>query len=68
MKRNLTTTLAAATDEVSAAEKGLASALRQIRVKPRAEKTAISEALEDALARLKVARKTLLELQRRGIE
>jgi hypothetical protein len=55
--------LAAAIDEVSAAEKDLTALLPQIRVAPRAEKTTISKAVEQALSRLRAARTDLLDLQ-----
>jgi hypothetical protein len=55
--------LAKALGEVSAAEDGLAELLREIRVAPRAEKTTISKKVEDALARLRLARRDLIDLQ-----
>jgi hypothetical protein len=59
----ITKRLAAAIDEVSAAEKDLTALLPQIRVAPRAEKTTISKAVEQALSRLRAARTDLLDLQ-----
>jgi hypothetical protein len=59
--------LAVAIEEVTGAEKGLASVLRKLRAAPRAEKTTISAALEEAFARLKVARKNLVELQKLSV-
>ena len=59
--------LAVAIEEVTGAERGLASVLRKLRAAPRAEKTTISAALEEAFSRLKVARKNLVELQRLSV-
>ena len=56
--------LAAAIDEVGAAEGNLAELLAQIRVAPRAEKTSISRAVEEALARLRLGRANLIDLQK----
>jgi hypothetical protein len=64
MKSVFAEKLAAAIEEVTAAEKALGSVLRQIRVVPRAEKTTISEAVELAFMRLKSARRELIELQK----
>ena len=56
--------LAAAIEEVAAAEHALAVLLRQIRVAPRAEKTTISSTVEEALSRLNLARRDLVDLQK----
>lgn len=61
--QKLATKLAVALEEVGAADKALTDLLAQIRVAPRAEKTAVSDAVADALAKLQVATTNLLELQ-----
>jgi hypothetical protein len=63
MKDNLRVGLADAIVEVGAAENDLADLLRKLSVAPRAEKTTISAAVQDALARLTHARKSLIALQ-----
>lgn len=64
MNTVFTEKLAAAIDEVMAAEKALASLLHQIEVVPRAEKTTISEGVRTAFTRLKSARRELIELRK----
>jgi hypothetical protein len=66
MKNVLAERIATAIDEVTSAEKGLADVLRQIRSEqPRAEKTwTISKAVEEAFARLKVAKANLIDLEK----
>jgi hypothetical protein len=64
VKKKFGKKLEAAIEEVTAAEKELTKLLPQIRVAPRAEKTTISKAVEDALSRLRLARTDLLELQK----
>jgi hypothetical protein len=56
--------LATAIEEVTAAENALGSILRKIRTEPRAHKTTISLAVEDAFLRLRTARKNLVDLQK----
>jgi hypothetical protein len=68
MKKQFTKKLAAATDEVSAAEKTLAGAIRLIGITRRAEKETISRAVEEALTQLKAARKNLLDLQKLALK
>jgi hypothetical protein len=67
VKKELAKRISSALEEVSAADKDLSELLRRIRVAPRAEKTTISNALEQALARLRVAQADLLALQRAGL-
>jgi hypothetical protein len=55
--------LDAAKNELSLAEGDLGRAIREIRVAPRAEKTAISDVLEHAFARLSAARAALVDLE-----
>ncbi len=64
MTESLADKVATAIAEMSAAEQALAEALREIRAEPRAEKTTISKVLEDAFARLKIAKANLLEMER----
>jgi hypothetical protein len=55
--------LAAAKSELALAEDDLEKAIREIRVAPRAEKTAIGGVLEDAFARLRAARAALVDIE-----
>jgi hypothetical protein len=55
--------LATAIADVSAAEGDLAKLLRAMAAAPRAQKKIISMTVEDALARLNLARDALLELK-----
>jgi hypothetical protein len=65
MKEQLADKIATAIAEMTSAEKALAEVLREIRAEPRAAKTwTISKAVEDAFARLKVAKENLLDLER----
>lgn len=64
MKKKFGKKLAAAIEEVTAAEKDLSALLPQIRVAPRAEKTTASKRVEEALSRLRAARTDLLDLQK----
>ena len=65
MKELLTEKISTALAEVTSAEKALAEVLREIRAGARAEKTwTISKAVEDAFARLKVAKANLVDLER----
>jgi hypothetical protein len=64
VKTGFAESIAAALQEVAAADREIARLLRGIRVAPRASKTTISEALQDALARLRRARESLLDLQK----
>lgn len=64
MNPELEAKLAIALEEVGAADKALTDLLGQIQVTLRAEKTAVSDAVADALAKLQVATTNLLELQR----
>lgn len=64
MKKVFAEKVAAAIDEVMAAENALASLLRPIRVSARAEKMTISDAVQLAFARLKSARRELVELRK----
>ena len=64
MKKEFVKRVASALDEVSAADKDLTELLRRIQVAPRAEKTTISNAVEQALARLRVAQAELLALRK----
>lgn len=64
VSQELASKLAAALEEVGAADKALTDLLGQIRVTPRAEKRAVSDAVVDALAKLQVATTNLVELQR----
>jgi len=50
--------------DISAAEKELEQVLRDMQVMPRAEKTTISKALEDAFTKLKAARSDLSDLEK----
>lgn len=63
MKEEFAKRLAAAINEVGAAEHDLAELLPRIRMAPRAEKTTITKAVETALTRLRLARADLLDLQ-----
>ncbi len=63
MKKEFAKRVASAHDEVSAADKDLTEILRRIRVAPRADKTTISNAVEQALSRLRVAQAELLKLR-----
>jgi hypothetical protein len=63
VKKELSSKLAAAIEEVTAAEAHLTTLFREIRMAPRAEKTTVSKSVEEALARLSVARTSLLDLQ-----
>ena len=63
MQNDLRAGLAEAIVEVGAAESDLAELLRTMNSAPRAEKTTISAAVQDALARLTHARKSLIALQ-----
>jgi hypothetical protein len=58
----LQTKIAAANEEIAAAEKELDTALRELRVLSQGEKTQITRVVEDAFSRLHVARKALGEL------
>jgi hypothetical protein len=49
--------------DIEAAETDLESALRDMRVMPRAEKTTISKVLEDAFAKVKATRTLLTDLE-----
>jgi hypothetical protein len=53
----------AAQNEIILAEEDLETALSQIRVARRAEKTNVSDAVERALQRLRSARRTLADLE-----
>jgi hypothetical protein len=65
MKESLENKIATALAEVTSAQSALAEVLREIRGERRAEKTwTISKAVEDAFARLKVAKTHLLDLER----
>jgi hypothetical protein len=64
VKKEFARRIASALDEVSAADRDLTEILRRIRVAPRAEKTTISNAVELALSRLRVAQVELLELRK----
>jgi phage-related tail protein len=50
--------------EMTEAENELGRVLRELRGGPRAEKTAVSAVVEAALAKLKVARATVADLQK----
>jgi hypothetical protein len=63
VKKEFASRLAAAIEEVTAAEAHLTTLFREIRLAPRAEKTTVSKAVEEALARLSAARTSLLDLQ-----
>ncbi|HZU81657.1 MAG TPA: hypothetical protein VE987_02015 [Polyangiaceae bacterium] len=64
MNNELATRLAAAVEEVGVADQSLAQLLRELTVAPRAEKTAISDTVRDALARLKLATSNLIAVQK----
>jgi hypothetical protein len=49
--------------DIEAAETDLEKALRDMQVMPRAEKTTISKALEDAFAKVRATRALLTDLQ-----
>jgi hypothetical protein len=63
MTNNLLVRLRAAKGEISDAETELGTALREIRIAPRAEKTAITAVIEDALKKVRSARATVAELE-----
>jgi hypothetical protein len=63
VKKEFGSKLTAAIEEVTAAEAHLTTLFREIRLAPRAEKTTVSKAVEDALARLSAARASLIDLQ-----
>ncbi len=48
---------------IKAAEEELDTALRSVEVRPRAEKTTISEVVEEALGRLRLAKGSLMTLE-----
>jgi hypothetical protein len=50
--------------EMGEAETDLEKVLRELRTAPRAEKTTISKVVEDAFAKLRAARKNLIDLER----
>ncbi len=64
VNNELATRLAAAVEEVGVADQSLAQLLRELTVAPRAEKTAISDTVRDALARLKLATSNLIAVQK----
>lgn len=53
----------AAKDLIRAAERELDAALRAVQVRPRAEKTTMSQAVEGALGRLRAAKDSLVALE-----
>lgn len=55
--------LAAAKAELQQAEVRLEAAMREVRMAPRAEKTTISTHLEEAFARMRLARKALVAVE-----
>jgi hypothetical protein len=63
MKTVFAEKLEGAINEVMAAENALESVLRTIEFQPRAEKTTISDAVQVAFERLRVARRELIELR-----
>jgi hypothetical protein len=58
------TKLDVAKREVGRAEKDIDRLLGEVRVAPRAEKTTVSQVLEDAFAALRAAKTELAELER----
>ena len=64
-KHELLAMIAAAERDLSEAETGLDSAIGQIRVALRAEKTTVTATVEDAFAKLQRAMNTLAELEAR---
>jgi hypothetical protein len=60
----LLTKIESAKLDMLAAEDELAAALRDLEVLPRAEKTTISAALEDAFAKVRAARTNLSDLEK----
>jgi hypothetical protein len=64
MPKEFARRVAAALAEVTTAERDLDELLRRIQVAPRSEKTTVSKTVEEALARLRLARTDLIDLQR----
>ena len=62
-KRAVLAKIDAAKTELTAAEADLDKVLREIRMAPRAEKTAISEVVQKAFTELRAARAKLVELE-----
>jgi hypothetical protein len=62
-KKAVLAKIVAAKTEMTAAETDLDKVLREIRMAPRAEKTAISEVVQKAFAELRAARIKLVELE-----
>lgn len=63
MDKQFAAKLAAAREEVRAADEVLTALVGQIKVAPRAEKMAVSKIVDEALARLRLAASNLAEIQ-----
>lgn len=64
----LKTKIQAVKEELTVASSRLDELLGEIQVRPRAEKTAMSEVVRDAFARLNAAKEQLAELERLVLE
>ncbi|MGK3991665.1 hypothetical protein [Sorangium sp. So ce1024] len=62
-KKTLLEKVTAAKQEIADAESNLERALGEIQVAPRADKTTVSEVVQEAFAKLRAARTNLIELE-----